>query len=339
MIIDKEIEILVNNQNLEHYKNKGYDAIYREKLKVKVLDLTIGSHYKVNVKCDLCDSINIVEFRQLKGSEDYLCNSCAAKNKKRVSLTDDKKKDMIRKMLKTREINKSKDPNYGKSKSENNSKKDKKITKKERVKKSQEEIKLIIKKRKETKLKKYGDENYNNQEKKRITLKEKYGDENYNNNKARKETLKKKYGDENFNNQIKKEETCLDKYGVRHTNQNIETMIKIQKSAFKIKLHEDTNLYYRGTYEKHFLDYCYLNNIEITEFKDGIYYEYDGKIHRYYPDFYHPESKTIIEVKSKYTFDSEYDINMLKRESASKNHNFLFIIDKDYSDFISYITS
>jgi hypothetical protein len=74
MILDKEIEIIVNNHNLEHYKNKGYDAIYREKLVVKVLDLTIGSHYKINVECDICNSKNIIEYRQLKGSENYFCN-------------------------------------------------------------------------------------------------------------------------------------------------------------------------------------------------------------------------------------------------------------------------
>ena len=244
MIIDKEVEIIVNNHNLEYYKNKGYNAVYREKLLVNVLDLTVGSHYKINVECDICNSSNIVEYRQLKGKENYLCNSCAAKNKEKNIYTEEEKRSMVEKMLKTRELRKLENPNYGKCKVM----KEKVIKeKKSKEKKTSEEISLIIEKRKKTKIEKYGDSNYNNQKKKKETLKEKYGDENYNNNIERKNTLKEKYGDENYNNQKKKEETCLIKYGVRHSNQNLEIMNKIQKSAFKLKLHKDMKLNYRGS--------------------------------------------------------------------------------------------
>lgn len=339
MIVDKEVYILVNNQNLEYYKDKGYDVVYREKILVKVLDLTIGSHYKVNVKCDICNSSNIVQYRQLKGKEDYLCNSCAAKNKKSISHTDEKKKSMVQKMLRTRELRKMENPNYGKCKI----KKEKVIKdkiKKEKIKKTPEEILLIMEKRSKTKFEKYGDPNFNNQEKKKNTLKERYGDENYNNSNARKNTLKEKYGDENFNNQQKKEETCLNKYGVRHTNQNLEIMNKIQKSGFNLKFHENMDLYYRGSYEKDFLDFCFSNNILVSDFKDHLYYSHNNKKHRYYPDFYHEKTNTIIEIKSEYTFESDYDINILKQKCSIENkYNFLFIIDKDYSEFISYISS
>lgn len=339
MIIDKEVYIIVNNQNLEYYKNKGYNAIYREKLLVKVLDLTIGSHYKVNVKCDICNLSNVIEYRQLKGKEDYLCNSCAGKNKKKNIYTEEEKKSMVEKMQKTRNLRKLQDPNYGKCKI----KKEKVIKEKvikEKIKKTPEEIDSIIKKRKKTKFEKYGDPNYNNQKKKKETLLEKYGDENYNNNSARKNTLKEKYGDENFNNQKKKEETCLNKYGVRHSNQNLEIMNKIQKSAFKIKFHKNMKLNYRGTYEKDFLDFYFLNKIIISEFKEELYYDYNNKNHRYYPDFYHEETNTIIEIKSRYTFECDYEINLLKEKCSIENdYNFLFIIDKDYNEFIDYISS
>lgn len=336
MIIDKEIEIIVNNQNLEHYKNKGYNAVYREKLIVKVLDLTIGSHYKINVRCDNCGIDNIVEYRQLKGSDNYLCNSCAAKSREKTIYSDDDMRKMVEKMLETKRIKKLKDPNYGKSKK---SKTKKSIIKKvKKSKKTKEEMSKIITKRKKTKLEKYGDPNFNNQQKKKDTLMERYGDPNYNNNTSRKETLKERYGDENYNNQEKKEKTCLDRYGVRHTNHVLETMIKIQKSAFKIKLHKNTNLYYRGSYERHFLDFCFSNNINISDFKGELYYNYDNETHRYYPDFYHKESNTIIEIKSRYTFNLDYEINLLKEKCARESYNFIFIIDKNYQDFINYIT-
>jgi hypothetical protein len=336
MIIDKEIEITVNNHNLEYYINKGYNAIYREKLIVKVLDLTIGSHYKINVECDICNSTNIVEYRQLKGKEDYLCNSCASKKKKKVTLTDEQKSIMVEKMLNTKELKKLEDPNYGKRKIKKEKVIKEKI-KKEKIKKTQEEIDIIIKKRKKTKLEKYGDENFNNQKKKVNTLIKKYGDGNYNNTEARKKTLKEKYGDENFNNQEKKEITCLNKYGVRHTNQNLETMIKIQKNAFKLKYHENMNFYYRGSYEKDFLDFCFSKNINISLFDDELYYQYNEKTHRYYPDFYHKETNTIIEIKSEYTFQLDYEINLLKEKCSKEKYNFLFIIDKNYTQFINYI--
>ncbi len=114
-------------------------------------------------------------------------------------------------------------------------------------------------------------------------------------------------------------------------------MIKIQKSAFKLKYHEDCKLDYRGTYEKHFLDFCFDNKINIESFNGNITYCYENKIHKYYPDFFHRESNTIIEIKSTYTMNCDLEKNMLKEKYSKKNYNFLFIIDKNYEDFLSSI--
>ena len=62
---------------------------------------------------------------------------------------------------------------------------------------TEEDRKNILKKRKQTNLEKYGDENY--------TL---YGSDKF------KQTLKDKYGNEHYNNREKYKQTCLDKYGV-----------------------------------------------------------------------------------------------------------------------------
>ena len=56
----------------------------------------------------------------------------------------------------------------------------------------------FIKKQKETKKNKYGDENYNNHKKSKITKKEKYGDENFNNFNEYKLTCLNKYGVDNY---------------------------------------------------------------------------------------------------------------------------------------------
>ena len=85
----------------------------------------------------------------------------------------------------------------------------------------------------QTKLKKYGDENYNNRKKCKLTKLEKYGDEKYNNSSQMKQTKidkygeyfvnvekakqakLEKYGDENYNNVNKIQETCLIKYNAK----------------------------------------------------------------------------------------------------------------------------
>ena len=64
-------------------------------------------------------------------------------------------------------------------------------------KRTDEDRKKIIEKRKKTNLKKYGDENY--------TL---FGSKDF------KENLKNKYGNEHYNNREKYKETCLERYGV-----------------------------------------------------------------------------------------------------------------------------
>ncbi len=112
MILDKEVKIIVNNQQLVYYKTLGYDAEYRKALMIKPVDLSIGSHYKINVCCDICSVKTIVEFRQLKGSENYLCKSCAAKNKKKKIYTEEEKNIMVKKTKHTREQKLKENPNY-----------------------------------------------------------------------------------------------------------------------------------------------------------------------------------------------------------------------------------
>lgn len=58
-----------------------------------------------------------------------------------------------------------------------------------------------------------------------------------------------------------------------------------------------------------------------------FHYNYEGKIHRYYPDIYIKSENKVIEVKSTYTFNKEKEKNLLKRESVlNKKINFKFII-------------
>lgn len=117
--------------------------------------------------------------------------------------------------------------------------------------------KEINKKSKETKLKKYGDENYNNREKSKITCKEKYGTEEVLNIEEVRKKIKEtslqrygvesysmtdeclakirktkleRYGDENYINREKINQTCLEKYGSKSPLVNEEVKEKTRKT-------------------------------------------------------------------------------------------------------------
>jgi hypothetical protein len=62
---------------------------------------------------------------------------------------------------------------------------------------------------KQTKLEKYGNENYNNIEQHKQTMLDKYGNINYRNHKKMYSTKKKKYNNEHFNNKLKIKQTQL----------------------------------------------------------------------------------------------------------------------------------
>ena len=58
----------------------------------------------------------------------------------------------------------------------------------------------------------------------------------------------------------------------------------------------------------------------------------------YYPDYYLPEYNLIVEIKSDYTYKKELDKNICKRKSCvEQGYNFIFIINKNYDEFIQYI--
>lgn len=61
---------------------------------------------------------------------------------------------------------------------------------------------------------------------------------------------------------------------------------------------------------------------------DSFYYEdKDGETHRYFPDFYIKSENKIIEVKSEWTYNINYEKNQLKMNAClEKNYNFEFMI-------------
>ena len=137
----------------------------------------------------------------------------------------------------------------------------------------------------------------------------------------------------------KTKQTIIKKYGVENASQNENIFHKQQVSSCLLKLHEQTGLYYRGTYEKHFLDFCLENNIPVTKGKT-IKYLFEGKIKTYFSDFYLEEKNLIIEIKSDYTYKKDLDKNLAKEKSCiEQEYNFLFIINKKYEGFKNVLAS
>ena len=144
-----------------------------------------------------------------------------------------------------------------------------------------------------------------------------------------------KHPSQNEKIKIKILETCLKNFGVKYPMQDSSIHEKAQLNGKKIKTHKQTKLKYRGTYEKHFLDYCFNNGIKIEKSK-SIKYEFENKKRVYHPDFYYASKNLIIEIKSAYTLNDDYEENLAKQKACiEQGYCFIFIIDKNYDEFFN----
>jgi len=178
----------------------------------------------------------------------------------------------------------------------------------------------IRKKGNKTKLEKYGDENYHNVEQAEQTNLDKYGVKcTFQSKEIKskiKQTKKEKYGDENYCNVKKIKQTCLERYGVEHPMQNDGIFNKTICTVTKHKLFKNTDIYYQSSYELDFLNKYYDKYPDITR-GPKIKYNYKGKIHYYFPDFYIPS------LKGKSTLNNGYQ--------------WILILNKNYIEFKNFI--
>lgn len=75
-------------------------------------------------------------------------------------------------------------------------------------------------------------------------------------------------------------------------------------------------------------------NLDVKRGK-SIKYTYEGKQKIYFSDYYLKKFNLIVEIKSTYIYDLHKKRNIEKRKSTlNKGYNFLFIIDKNYNNFL-----
>ena len=119
---------------------------------------------------------------------------------------------------------------------------------------------------------------------------------------------------------IKRKETN-DKKNAENPNRPQEIYSKIKKKSFSTKdytLPSGEIIQVQG-YENLALDELFENNYkedEIITQCDEIEYEFNNKIHYYYADIYLINENKIIEVKSTWTFDKDYDKNIAKKNAC-----------------------
>lgn len=136
------------------------------------------------------------------------------------------------------------------------------------------------------------------------------------------------FQNENIKNKIK--QTLLKKYGVEHPSQNSEIQEKTLKNSYRKKHYifpSGKIILYQG-YENFALNKLINEHFDENDIRIGtsmvpeIWYNNNEKKHRYFTDIFIPSQNKCIEVKSKYTFNKNKNIVMLKHQ-ACKNAGYL----------------
>jgi hypothetical protein len=87
MILTREIIIRINESNISYYEEFGYDDIaIGEVLVIPIELLSYGSRYKIDCKCDGCEIVKEVIFKNYVkyGNKwgEYYCRKCSEKKRK-----------------------------------------------------------------------------------------------------------------------------------------------------------------------------------------------------------------------------------------------------------------
>ena len=132
----------------------------------------------------------------------------------------------------------------------------------------------------------------------------------------------------------KKVATHLKNFGVDYPAQHLETFEKQQKNKYKrkeIELPSGKVVKLQGNEPFTLLNELLIKYDE-SEIIMGnknmpeIWYDFENKKHRYFPDFYIPKENLIIEVKSEYTLQKQWDKNQAKFQ-AVKDAGFNFRLE------------
>lgn len=221
--------------------------------------------------------------------------------------------------------------------------------------------KEIKRKSEQTKIKLYGDKNYTNKEKMKETNLKLYGSECVLSNKEIQEkiktTCKERYGEESYIKTTEMREksiqTMKDKYNVEYTAQSKELRNKMEQSClvnYGVKYpYQNYEIYNKSQFKKIKYDnitfdskwelyyYKYLKESQINFIyhpKMNLWYEFNGKKHKYYPDFYLIDEQKIVEIKSDYLYNEMLKENTKENEKLKlmKSLNVIILQSKELKE-------
>lgn len=140
---------------------------------------------------------------------------------------------------------------------------------------------------------------------------------------------------------LKKIKNCQENYGVDNPSQCRSIHSKKLKTAYskhEYILPSNKRIMLQG-YESHFLDYVFNNKLYKEEDFDffGITFEYfdeNNKKRVYFPDFYIPHDKLVIEIKSDFTEKLDKNIELKRNAVVSKGFKYIRIVDNNFSNFV-----
>jgi hypothetical protein len=310
MILDKEVEIKMNGKHISYYRNLGYTCNVGDTILIDINDVPKNSSVRINAVCSVCNSVTNTNYLSYRKSFEKGYYTCSQK----CSIGKVKKTNLER---------------YGVD--------------------APAKSNYILQKMKDTTNERYGVDNIMFLETTKCKLKKtnlnKYG---YESATKHPDTLSKmiktnleRYGVDNCskldNIKEKKRKSFEKNYGVSSPFQINGVFDKSQLNNLKVpRKNYNENIYYQGTYELDFLQ-KYNDSLNI---KNGptIKYIFNEEKLNYFSDFYLPDYNLIVEIKSKYTYDIDYEKNKHKKEYSIKSgYNFIFIIDKNYYLFNTII--
>ena len=171
-------------------------------------------------------------------------------------------------------------------------------------------------------LEKYGVDSQNKsvdvKEKKRLSNQENWGVDNVFQNKEIKELSK---------------QTMLNKYGCEYNLQrfDIKNGYKWKEYIFPSGKKVSVQGYENKALDKLLKIYnendIIVDDVEMSNKIGQIYYILSDVKHRYFPDIYIKSENKIVEVKSEYTLNADFDKNMEKRKAClERGYNFVFMV-------------
>jgi hypothetical protein len=155
-----------------------------------------------------------------------------------------------------------------------------------------------------------------------------------------------------FNTSIKTSRTLLRKYGVINTSQFEKNRTNASKRMhdynsnwkknYRIKKYKNTEIYYQSSFEYDFLEICERNEV-LDRISNGSSFNFINEDKQYgqrYMSDFGLDNEYEIEIKSTYILKKQGGIKVLmakKNAVESAGKKYIFILDKDYSEFLNII--